>query len=203
MDLRNELFNNVDRLGRLVRGLPIAFEMASSEVPKQNPAIGILREHVLAGFFVHEFGQHNVKFPKDGINRSYDISIYGKPLSIKTITGNGDVKVLWTVDTKIVNEEIKAYTPEIDIFLVSINWNKNCESIYYIPLCVQLTVQKMLGPQYLNAAVGTNHRGISISKTAMKLIKENENVSKTSVNWVKVGVNYAPHDRWMDFWSTL
>ena len=55
--------------------------------------------------------------------------------------------------------------------------------------------------KYLKANVGTNHRGIAISKEAMKAIKSDNRIFKISVNWNKTGLQYQPYQRWEDFWK--
>jgi len=198
------LFNDPKRMGRLTSGLPKAFEMAALEVPKGNPAVGILREHVLTGFFINEFGKDRVTPLDDGIKRGFDISVCDHDLSIKTVTGNAEVKVLWTVDALKIGIEIsRDYRPECDIFLVNIYWRKEKDSIFYIPVSVQTDVREEFKDNYLKAKVGTNHRGIAISNDAMKVIKEDNRVLRQSVKWQLSGIDYKPHDRWEKFWEDL
>jgi len=198
------LFADSDRMRRLTYGLPQAFEMAALEVPKGNPAVGILREHVLTGFFINEFGKDRVETLDDGIKRGFDLSVCGHDLSIKTVKGNSEVKVLWTVDPLKIGIEIsKGYKPDCDIFLVNIYWGKERDSIFYIPVAVQMEVRDLLRDEYLKAKVGTNHRGIAISRQAMKLMKGDSRVQKQSVRWHQSGIDYKPHDRWEGFWETI
>ena len=198
------LFADKERMDRLTYGLPRAFEMAALEVPKGNPAVGILREHILTGFFISEFGEDRVKTLTDGTKRGFDVSVCGHNLSIKTVTGNGEVKVLWTVDPLKIGIEIsRDYKPECDIFLANIHWGQERDSIFYIPLAVQADAREQFKDNYLKAKVGTNHRGIAISNTAMKFMKTDNRVLKHSVHWTQSGINYKPHDRWEEFWKKL
>ena len=199
-----ELFNDEERMDRLVRGLPEAFERATKEIPKGNPAIGLLREHILTGFFIDEFSSENVETTQDGINRSYDIVLCDHPLSIKTIKGNGQVKVLWTVDPLQVGREIaRDYQPDCDILLVNIFWRRERESIFYIPLEVQQEVHGDMGDTYLTASVGTNHRGIGITREGMNRLKNDDRTLVQSVNWIEQGLDYTPFERWKNFWSDV
>ena len=198
-----DLFKN-HRINRLVQGLPKAFEMATQEIPKGNPAVGIIREHILTGFFINEFGKNKVIIQDDGIKRGTDINVCGHDLSIKTVSGNGEIKALWTVDPLRIGMEIsRDYKPICDIFLVNIFWGKEKESVFYIPQSVQVNTRNELGDKYLKANVGTNHRGISISKLAMENMKKDNNVLKKSVKWNKSGLEYKAHDRWVDFWDAV
>lgn len=193
-----------EALNRLVTGLPQAFEVVRQEMPKGNPAVGVLREHVLVGFFLAEYGRNQVKVPDRGIERGYDIKLKGRELSIKTGTGNNRPKVLWTVDPLQIGREIsRDYQPTCDMLLVNIYWGNCRESIYYIPLEVQMEVHNELEDEYLSAAVGTNHRGISITPTAMKDLKRHKDTLSASVDWVESGIEISPHDRWVEFWEAL
>ena len=94
------LFNDEHKIEDFLERLPIAFEIVSNEIPPRNPAIGILREHVIIGYFISALGKDKVSVPTQGNERGFDVVVYDEKLSIKTVTGNGhgSVKVLWTVD---------------------------------------------------------------------------------------------------------
>ena len=102
-----DILNDRTKLNKFVKGLPVAFEMASLELPKGNPAVGFLREHAIIGFFMNELGSQKVKFPKTGTHRGFDVIICGQNLSIKTVTGYNTFKVLWTVDPYQIGREIE------------------------------------------------------------------------------------------------
>ena len=200
----SQLFDDHTAMHRLATGLPKAFAMARMEMPKGNPAVGLIREHILTGFFVDFFGSQNVEILDDGTNRGFDLHLYGHPLSIKTVTANGEVKVLWTVDPLKIGMEIsRDYIPESDLFIVNIFWGKARDSIFYIPVGVQIEMRNKYRDGYLNAKVGTNHRGIAISKQAMREMKEDHKVLKHRVNWKESDLHYQPHDRWKDFWRSI
>ena len=52
-----DLFQNDEKRNRFAKGLPKAFDMVRKRMPKGNPAVGLLREHVIIGFFEAAFGQ--------------------------------------------------------------------------------------------------------------------------------------------------
>ena len=196
-----KFFESADSLNRLVSGLPRAFEIVKQEMPPGNPAVGVLREHVIIGYFVSEYGWENVELPKKGIERGYDVKLYGSKLSIKTATGNSLPKVLWTVDPLQIGKEIsRDYEPTCDLLFVNIHWGKHLDSIFYIPVDVQQKVWTEMKDQYLTAKIGTNHRGISISRVAMTQLKAHDSTLRARINWVESGINISPHARWEQYW---
>ena len=194
------LFENRIQAGKLAKGLPIAFEMAGMEFPSGNPAVGFLREHALVGYFQEYFGVDKVKVPESGVKRGYDVEIHGEALSIKTVTDNGEIKVIWTVDNKKVDEEILNYKPSYDMFLVRIFWGKNVPSVFYIPMEAQTEVINNVSRQnYLISHRATNNRGISISKQSIRALQEHNKTKVMSIDWQKKSRKYTPHDRWISF----
>ncbi len=197
-----KLFESDESLNRLVSGLPRAFEIVRQEMPPGNPAVGVLREHVIIGFFVTEYGAENVEIPEKGIERGYDVKLFGTKLSIKTGTGNAPPKVLWTVDPLQIGREIsRDYKPTCDMLVVNIYWSKNRDSIFFIPVEVQQIVWAVMKDQYLDAKVGTNHRGISITRAAMTQLKAHEKTLKARVHWVESGIEISPHAQWETYWK--
>ena len=56
----------------------------------------------------------------------------GKPVSIKTIIGNGRVKVAWTVDAAKAWQFVESHAPNCDNLLARIKWDlKDSESRRY------------------------------------------------------------------------
>ena len=198
------LFENERNIRKLAGGLPIAFEMAGIELPGGNPAVGLLREHAIVGYFQDCLGIDKVKVPESGVKRGYDVEICGKTLSIKTVTGNGEIKVIWTADNQKVDEEILNYKVDSDMFLVRIFWDKDVSSVFYIPQETQTEVINNIGRQnYLVSRRDTNNRGITISKPAMRLLQEHSETKTISINWKKEGLRYTPYDRWAGFWKKI
>ncbi len=199
-----ELFETPEKRNRFAKGLPTAFDMVRTRMPKGNPAVGILREHVIIGFLVAEFGLDQVVVPERGNERSYDVVLCDGELSIKTVTGNVGVKILWTVDTQQVKREINiGYKPQHDILLVNIFWRETKESVFYIPVNVQQCVFDKLGrEQYLSSATGTNNRGIEISRKSITTLKSHQDTIKIPVSWFPANMNYPdPWDEWDEYWK--
>ena len=184
-------------------GLPLAFAIVKKEMPPGNPAVGLLREDAIIGFLMNKLGETNVQKASSGTDRGYDLIVYGQRLSIKTVTGKGDIKVLWTADTSRVQDEIsRIYSPEYDILLVRIHWGKNEKSLFYIPNDVQLEIMERLGREnYLKVASGTNHRGIAINSDATNQLLEHENTIALEIDWEQPDLDYDPIERWRRFWA--
>ena len=75
-----DLFWNPDK--KAMSGL--VFEMASQEFPKGNSAVGVLRGRAATDFFSASMDRVKVAERRNG----FDATIFGTPLSIKTVTGN-------------------------------------------------------------------------------------------------------------------
>ena len=199
-----DLFYDNKKANKLTKGLPKAFEMINLELPG-NPAVGILREHAIIGFFRDELHEGKIEIPDCGNVRGFDVIVCNHKLSIKTVTKNGDIKVLWTVDNDKVDIEIGGhYQPDCDIFLVQIYWNEIKDSVFYIPLEVQSEVfNKLSSNNYLKSSKSTNNRGIALSKKAKSLLLSHKHTLKLEVNWEKSELNHTPYAKWEEFWKKL
>ena len=187
----------------MLKGLPEAFEMVGLALPDRNPAVGFLREHVLIGFFLSEFGEENVKLPSTSTERGYDVTVCDEKVSIKTVTGGGKIRLLWTPDSFRAGSEVTEYYPEHHLLIVHINWNQDKYGIYYIPQSVQSEIYNKAPKEYLHVPVGTNHRGAELPTRVKNALFEHENTIKYKINWVKKGLNYTPYGRWVEYWQKL
>ena len=203
MNRRFVAFLNDDaRVAKLLKGLPEAFEMAGLELPRKNPAVGFLREHILNGFFLHEFGAGSVRMPDTSTERGYDVIIFGEKLSIKTVTGGGKIRLLWTPDSYKAGAEVTEYRPQYDLLVIHINWNQHKDGIYYIPKAVQCEVYDRDPKHYLNVPVGTNHRGAELTTKSKNGLFRHPDTIRLKIHWIKKGLNYTPYRRWEEFWET-
>ena len=201
-----ELFESESRLSNLLNGLPTAFNIVKNEAPKGNPVVGLLREHVLTGFLLQDFGERRVTLLNDGVQRGYDLKVCDVPLSIKTSTGLNKVKYLWTVESSQVARELTTVQTHYDMLLAHIHWGKTRESVFYVPLEVQREINESLGMGYFNVARGTNNRGIEISAEAMNLLRNHRNTRRASIDWTRIElpeIATTPYTRWEEFWDTL
>ncbi len=201
-----DLFCLENKRNKFAKGLPIAFDIVRQRMPKSNPAVGILREHVIVGFLESEFGKANVSVPEDGTKRGYDVVLCGEKLSIKTKTGAGGFKVLWTVDTDYVQRELdQGYSPDYDLLLVQIEWGKKADSVFYITSDVQHDVLNGIGQDYyLSSATGTNNRGIEVRSGAVTKLRNHQDTISMPVDWRIENADYPkPWDEWVTYWGKI
>ena len=198
------LFGDRDRQDRFARLLPTAFDIVRQRMPRGNPAVGIVRQHIIVGFLVADFGAKQVLVPELGTTRGFNVMLGGEKLSISTVTKNAPVKVLWTADTQSVEREIgPQYQPVCDMLLVNIFWQQERPSVFWIPLEVQQDVLEDVGlDNFLQAPTGTNHRGISIPSRTMTVLKSHSNTRSLSVSWIpKQSKHPKPWEEWTEFWQ--
>ncbi len=60
--------------------------------------VGSVRERVIIALLIYRYGKENINTNIPIIEPETDVMVKGLPYSIKTITGNGGVKAVWTVD---------------------------------------------------------------------------------------------------------
>ena len=198
-----DLLNDPEKLSHFTLGLPEAFEVVEKQLPS-NSAQGLLREQVIIGYFRFMFGGDEVILPSKTNERNFDVTLCGEDLAIKTVTGNSRtaIKVHWTSDNQRVEEEIATYYPKSDFLWITIHWNKTADSIFYIPLSVQIETHNTLGDSgYLARLTGTNNRGIPLSKEAFSMLKEHPDTLRRKVTWARQGVDFDPHEEWETYWK--
>jgi len=150
--------------------------------------VGTVREKIIVAFFIYKFGAENVKTEIPTTEPEIDVEIFGKAVSIKTISGkrlNG-VKLIWTVDRIKARYFFDKYQPHYDMVLIQVNWS-NEGAFFYVPLEVQLEVFNSLGKErYLKLPVeGTNPRGVEISGESMRIISMHPDTLKVPIFWNK------------------
>lgn len=200
-----DLFSNKEAISEIQKKLPKMFliaEIESSRAGKMGMEVGSLRERVIISYFIYKFGEWNVKVNLPPTEHEVDVLVNDKPYSIKTITGNGGVKAVWTVDRERVLDFIKKYTPQCDIILVNIRWGEN-GGIFLIPLEAQKEIAMQLKNAYLKAPKpGTNPRGIEFSKEAMTRLLVHPKTLKIVIQWKKEVISYDVFGRWVEAWAT-
>jgi len=177
-------------------------EFESSRAGKIGMQVGSLREKILIALLIYKFGEKNVETAIPITESEIDVKLFGYPISIKTITGIGGVKIIWTVDAQKVREFSETYTPKCDILLVLIKWNST-GSFYYIPREVQQRIFNAIGRErYIKPPKpGTNPRGPEYSKEALlKLIKD-PSTKSFDIEWHRHDIKYEPYQRWIEYWQ--
>ena len=200
------LFTDKNIVAKIQTKLPRLFRIAeieSSRAGKIGMEVGSLREKIIGGLFIHTFGRANVDTEIPTTEPEIDVKVNGKDLSVKTITGNGGIKAVWTVDAESSEKFISHYTPKCDILLIQTWWGKEKDSFFLIPLKVQKEIfDNLKHDGYLNMPKsGTNPRGVEFSKEAINEMLNHEKTLKLSINWVKQDIEYDVYKRWEDMWS--
>lgn len=179
-------------------------ELESSRAGKIGMQVGSAREGILVALLIYKFGEKNVETEIPITESEVDAKLFGNPISIKTITGEGfsGVKLIWTVDAQKAKEFRESYYPSCDILLAQINWNGR-GGLYYIPLKTQKELFEKIGKKsYIKLPKpGTNPRGVEITKEALlKLVRDKE-TQGIEISWQRLKIDYNPYKRWVDYWE--
>lgn len=201
-----ELFEDKNLVEKIKRRLPYLFQLAeleSSRAGKIGMEVGSVREKVIVALLIYKFGESNVETEIPITEPEVDARLFGKPLSIKTITGKsfGGVKIIWTVDAQKAKEFSENYYPSCDIFLAQINWD-DYGGCYYIPLEVQTkTFGKIGRANYIKLPkAGTNPRGVEITKEALVNLVKDEASRNILIHWQRTKIDFNPYQRWVELW---
>ena len=200
-----ELFTDPAVIGKIKEKLPKLFRIAEIESSRANKIgmeVGSLREKIIIALLIYKFGAENVHADLPITEPEIDVIVDSKPMSIKTITKNGGVKAVWTVDAQSARNFINNYRPKCDIILVQIWWGEEKDSLFLIPLDVQKQIFDKIGrDKYLNMPrAGTNPRGVEFSREALQRMINHPSTKKIRINWVKKEVEHDVYERWVDYW---
>jgi len=202
-----EIFEDEKLVEKIKRRLPYLFQLAeleSSRAGKTGMEVGSVRERIIVALLIYKFGEANVGTEIPITEPEVDAKLFGKPISIKTITGKGfgGVKLIWTVDTLKAKEFRENYYPHCDILLVQINWN-NVGGLYYIPLDIQKRLFDRIGKHdYIKLPKpGTNPRGVEITKEALSSLVGDGESKNISINWQRTKIEFNSYKRWVDLWK--
>lgn len=202
-----DLFTDNKMVEKIQKRLPYLYHLAeldSSRAGKIGMEVGSLREKIIVSLLLYKYGEDNVETDIPITEPEVDVKLFGKPISIKTITCTklSGVKLVWTVDVQKAQEFLEHYFPCCDILLVQIDWNK-IGSFYYIPLESQIRVFKELGSEgYIKLPKqGTNPRGAEFTNEALSKLTTDKETREIKIEWIKQDINYSPYKRWIDYWS--
>lgn len=201
-----DLFKDNPLILKIKQRLPKLFQIAEIESSRANKIgmeVGSLRERVIIALLIYKFGKENANTTMPITKSEVDVIVGGRNISIKTITGEGKIKAVWTVDAKSAKKFIDNYKPECDIILVQIYWGENKGGLFFIPLNVQKDIFKLLGPKrYFDMPkIGTNPRGVEFSKLAIQKMLSSLKILKIPINWQKEDIEYDVYERWIDYWE--
>ncbi len=201
-----EIFEDNKLIKDVQEKLPKLFyiaEIESSRAGKVGMEVGSLREKIIIALLVYKFGLNHVNTNVPITEPEKDVILDGKGISIKTITGNGGVKAVWTVDAQSAKKFVKEYSPRCDIILIQICWGSDKGGLFFIPLKAQQEIFKILGRDtYLKMPkLGTNPRGVEFSKKAVENMLNHKDTKAIKINWKKEKIKYDIHERWVKYWS--
>jgi len=201
-----EIFEDEKLVSRIKTRLPYLFQLAeleSSRAGKIGMEVGSLRERIIVALLIYKFGEVNVVTEIPITEPEIDVRLFGESVSIKTITGKGfgGVKLIWTVDAQKAREFRETYYPHCDILLIQINWG-SAGGFHYIPLEVQKRLfDRVGGEEYIKLPkMGTNPRGVEITKEALSKLVEDKTSKMIEISWQKTKIDYNPYKRWVDYW---
>ncbi|MDI6694295.1 MAG: ThaI family type II restriction endonuclease [Anaerolineales bacterium] len=202
-----DLFTDQKTIDKIQTRLPELFQIAeleSSRAGKIGMEVGSARERILIALLIYKFGEANVETEIPITEPEVDVKVFGRPVSIKTITGrklNG-VKLIWTVDAEQALNFSQVYNPRCDIFLAQVNWN-DWGWFFFFPKSVQIETLHRIGRQsYIKLPkAGTNPRGVEISAEALELLARHSQSLNIPVYWYRKQVDYDPYERWLELWK--
>lgn len=210
-----EIFEDTIIKERIKSKLPHLFsiaELESSRAGKIGMEVGSTREKILIALLIYKFGERNVETRIPITETEVDVKLFGSPISIKTITGVGGVKVIWTVDAPKAKEFLNSYKPSCEVLLAQIKWDLEDDEIkkgihpgglFLIPISVQNKVLSDMGKKkYLKLPkVGTNPRGVEISKEGLEALLQDKDTKCIEIIWKHSKIDYNPYKRWVDYWK--
>lgn len=199
-----EIFEDDTLVERIKKRLPYLFQLAELEASRAGRVgmeVGSLREKIVVALLIYKFGEDNVDTDIPITEPEVDVRLFGEPVSIKTVTGMGGVKSVWTVDAQSAQRFFQNYLPKSEMLLVRINWSQ-MGGFFYIPSYVQRDVFDRLGRErYLKLPKpGTNPRGVEISKEALMMLLQDEETKHIDIYWKKEHIPYSLYKRWVDYW---
>lgn len=201
-----DLFKDKIIVSKIQAKLPQLFRVAeieTSRAGKIGMEVGSIREKIISALLIYKFGKENVNTNIPITEPETDVIVGDKNISIKTITANGGVKAVWTVDAQSSQNFINNYKPKCDILLIQIWWGLEKDSFLLIPLEVQEEIFKKLGKNnYLNLPkAGTNPRGVEFNRLAIEEMLKHPNTLKIRIKWDKGNLKHDVYKRWVEYWG--
>ena len=173
--------------------------------------VGNTREDILIALLIWQLGESQVDTDIPTTSPEVDVMVDGHPISIKTVTGNGGVKAVWTVDAPSIDVFLQNYEPVADILFAQIKWDMSARQLlrnhpgglFYIPIEAQMRVLNDYGIEaYLRRPpVGTNPRGVEFSRPALQRLKDDALTKSIRIEWRRAQIDYDPYKRWVEYWA--
>ena len=194
--------------------LPRLFTIAGLENSRGGQVamqVGNTREQILIALLIWQLGADRVETDIPTTSPEVDVIVDGHPISIKTVTGYGGVKAVWTVDAPSIDSFLQDYSPRADILLAQIKWDLTRKQLirthpgglFYIPIEAQRRVLHLYGVEgYLKRPpVGTNPRGVEFDRQALRHLMNDKLTKSIEIRWQRAQIDYDPYKRWVDYWA--
>jgi hypothetical protein len=142
-----EIFEDKKLVERIKLRLPYLFQLAELEASRAGRVgmeVGSLREKIVIALLIYKFGEENIDTNVPITEPEVDVRLFDRPVPIKTITGMGGVKAVWTVDAQSAQKFRQNYFPKSEMLLIQINWGQ-IGKFFHVPLHVQRDVFESLG----------------------------------------------------------
>jgi len=170
-DLIRQLLTNPSYGKIIQQKLPPAFQTVEDEL-KGNPAVGLLREQIILGMLIAFLGEASVKLIKSGVNPDIDCYVDSEPLSIKTVSFSGGIRLKWTSNAVKAKEFIDSYKPTSHLLVIRVAWGEK-GTIRFITLDIQQLIFSKIGVvRYLDYRGTTNTRGVNLSPEAEQALNQ-------------------------------
>ena len=203
----DHIFTDLNIISKIKAKLPKLFQLAeldNSRGGKLGMEIGSARERIIIALLIYNFGNENVITNIPLTQNETDVIVFGRSISIKTITSNKivGVKLIWTVDAHKSLEFINNYKAECDMLFIHINWNGS-GGIYLISQEAQTYLLNKYGKDFYFKLpkAGTNPRGVEITKDAMNELVNHSSTKSIPIPWVRSqDQENTPYDRWVEMW---
>lgn len=167
--------------------------------------IGSVREQIIIALLISQFGIDNIETDIAITQNEVDVLVFDKPISIKTITNNkpSSVKVIWTVDSNKVIEFIDNYKVECDMLYIHINWDGEGGLYLFTKKAQEDVLDTLTINRYFKLPkLGTNSRGIELSKDAINYLIQNELTMSIPVTWSREDItDHKTYSRWLELWK--
>lgn len=202
----SDLFLDKTIVNKIKNKLPKLFhiaELESSRAGKVGMEVGSVREKVIIALLIYQYGKENVNTNIPITEAETDVIVQEVPYSIKTITGNGGVKAVWTVDASSAANFINNYKPKCNMLLIQINWGYVKGGFSLIPLEVQNRIFNKIGKEkYLKLPKArTNPRGVEFTREAIDMMLSDSQTLKIGIDWKKEILEYDIYKKWVEYWN--
>ncbi len=179
-------------------------ELDNSRNGKLGMEIGSTRERILIALFILAYGKDAIDADIPITEPETDMFVQRVPVSIKTVSGKtpGGVKLIWTVDAERAREFALQYSPSCDMLFAHINWGGQ-GALYLFSKELQRKLLAQMGREnYIKLPkLGTNPRGVELSKDALRALMQSDEAQKITIDFRRSEHTYSAYDRWLELWK--